>query len=75
MGSIYDVATRLEELGSCHKSQTFAGVEFVAMMKRVKVPNLAHIVKSELLVAAMGRERPTIPALHDQRLYWGSIKR
>ena len=38
-------------------------------MKRVQVPNLAQVVKSELLVAVMGRERPTIPALHDERPY------
>ena len=39
--------------------------------KRVKVPNLAQPAKSELLVAAKGRERSTIPSIYAQRLLMG----
>ena len=57
----------IEELGS-----TKSYWRSKRLSKRVKVPaNLAQAAKSELLVAVKGRERPSIPSIHAQRLLMG----
>jgi hypothetical protein len=63
MGSQYNVATWVEELGStktCWRSKHLS--------KRAKVPNLAQAAKLKLVVAVKGRGGPYIPSLYAQRL-------
>ena len=63
MGPKYNVAMCIEELGC-----TTSYWRSKCLSKRAEVSNLAQAAKSELLVAAKWRERPSIPSIYAQRL-------